>query len=65
MALTIHLQNNGALGGPHHTHHAFHQRAFSVAIGAQQRNRLTVVNRQAYAVQRLYRTITGADVVDC
>src|SRR5262249_26363194 len=62
--LAIDLGDDAAGGGPHHAHHAFHQRALAVAVGAEQRNRLGVRHRQRDVLEDAHRAVAGVDAAD-
>ena len=60
----VDLGDDAARGRPQHAHHALHQRALAVAVGAEQHHRLGGDDRQRDILQRAHQTVAGVDAVD-
>ena len=60
----INGKGNGAGTRQHQTSEAFHQRAFAVAVSAEQGNGLTLHYRDRHAFERAHRAIAGRQTFD-
>ena len=64
VARAVDLEHDAAGVGLDDAHHALHQRALAVAVGAQQRDGLALIELHRHAVQCAHRAVAGADVPD-
>ena len=62
--LAVDFRDDAAGDRPHDAHDAFHQRAFAVAVGAEQRHRLAGVHRHRDVLDHPHRAVGGVHVFD-
>src|SRR3546814_15572886 len=60
----LRLVHDLALRGSDHAHDAFQERALAVAVGAEERDRLTLVDVHRDVLQDVYRAVAGVDLGD-
>ncbi len=64
VAVTVDLGDDLALARPHHAHHAFHQRALAVAVGAEQHHGLAAGDGERDVLEHPHRAVGGIDFLD-
>src|SRR5581483_10394655 len=64
VSLTVDLRCNGPRVRAYHAHHAFHQRAFAVAIGAEQHHGFAAADCKRDALEHADGAVGGIDVLN-
>src|SRR6266850_4936957 len=64
VGFSVQIETDRTARRAHHAHDAFHERALAVAVGPQQRDRLTLKDAHGNTMQRAHRAVSGIDSGD-